>query len=144
MAQAIRIEVEGLEELRKKMREVGPKLAKKGLRAATNAAAQTIKKEAKALAPIDSGKLAKKAIYVKRSRRGSSASRESYIVGVRVGRKESEKNRDAYYWFMVEFGTMKMAAQPFLRPAFENKKHEAIEKFKSKLREKLNQLVPGV
>lgn len=144
MPEALSVKIEGLSELQREMRELGPKLARRGLRAATNAAAQVIKKEAKALVPVDTGRLKRKAIYVKRSRRGSSATRESYLVGVRVGRKEQAKDRDAYYWFLVEFGTVKMAARPFMRPAFENKKFEALEKFRDKLKEKLAQLKPGI
>jgi HK97 gp10 family phage protein len=35
--------------------------------------------------------------------------------------------RDAYYWFFVEFGSAKMRARPFLRPAFEARKTQAVE-----------------
>ena len=34
--------------------------------------------------------------------------------------------RDPYYWAWVEFGTSKMSARPFMRPAFESKKLEAV------------------
>ncbi len=33
---------------------------------------------------------------------------------------------DAYYWYLVEFGTSKMSARPFMRPAFEAKKDDAV------------------
>lgn len=141
MANAIKIEVEGLKELRMKMEQLGPKLAKRGLRSAANAGIQVIKKEAKALAPMDTGRLKKKAIYVKRSKSESSPTKEVYILGVRVGRKEQKKERDAYYWFFHEFGTRFIAARPFIRPAFETKKYEALEKFKQKLKEKLDLLI---
>jgi len=32
-----------------------------------------------------------------------------------------------FYWFFVEYGTSKMAAQPYLRPAYDNNK-KAVEK----------------
>lgn len=143
MADRIMMKVEGLAELERKMHQLGQKLGRRALRASTNAGIQVIKKEARSLAPVRTGRLSKKAIYVKRSRRQSSATRETYILGVRLGRKEQQKGRDAFYWFYLEFGTIKMAARPFLRPAFEKKKYEAIEKFKEKMRERLRQLVPG-
>lgn len=34
---------------------------------------------------------------------------------------------DVFYWFFVEYGTSKMEAQPYLRPAFDNNK-KAVEK----------------
>ena len=36
------------------------------------------------------------------------------------------KNKDAWYWKFVEFGTRKMAAKPFMRPAFETQKGAAV------------------
>lgn len=34
---------------------------------------------------------------------------------------------DPYYWKFVEFGTSKMPARPFMRPAFESRKLAAVE-----------------
>ena len=33
---------------------------------------------------------------------------------------------DPFYWRFIEFGTSKMRAQPFMRPAFESKKEPAV------------------
>ncbi len=35
---------------------------------------------------------------------------------------------DPYYWVFQEFGTEKMAAHPFLRPAFESTKQSAVQR----------------
>jgi HK97 gp10 family phage protein len=40
---------------------------------------------------------------------------------------------DAWYAHFVEFGTSKMAARPFMRPAFESRKAGAVEAIKSYL-----------
>lgn len=47
----------------------------------------------------------------------------------RRGRRISSRlnPRDSFYWRFVEFGTAKDRAQPFLRPAFETKKQQAVE-----------------
>lgn len=70
----------------------------------------------------------------------------SVIVGVRkptraaVARYKRTKGAsaannpdDAFYWFFQEFGTSKMSARPFLRPAFEGKKFAAADLIKKTL-----------
>jgi HK97 gp10 family phage protein len=43
------------------------------------------------------------------------------------GKQASANPADPFYWRFVEFGTSKMAARPFMRPAFEAKKREAVD-----------------
>ena len=120
-------------------------------------AAKVIQEEAQRRVPVGTGRL--KANIVKLRDRNPRAAEgrpnELYHVGVRGGgaygakrraraRKKSlamggtvkEANRaakaddkDAWYWWFVENGTSKMAAQPYLRPAFEAKKSEAVRVF---------------
>jgi len=142
MANAITVKVTGLKELDKELRGLGEKVARKALRSAVNTGAQVIKKEAKLLAPKDTGRLSKKAIFVKRAREKGGKFKEVYIVGVRTGRREGEKNRNAFYWFFHEFGTKFLAARPFLVPAFETKKREAFEAIKNKLRSNIKKFAP--
>jgi HK97 gp10 family phage protein len=42
-------------------------------------------------------------------------------------------SRKAWYWLFIEFGTEKMPARPFLRPAFEARKEEALRVFQTAL-----------
>lgn len=53
---------------------------------------------------------------------------EEMQIWVYPGRKRGDP-RGAYYWRFVEFGTSLMQARPFLRPAFEAKKREALGVF---------------
>jgi len=41
------------------------------------------------------------------------------------------------YWWLLEFGTSKMAARPFMRPAFESKKLQALDAFTLEMRRQL-------
>lgn len=47
--------------------------------------------------------------------------------------KSSQRAGNPNYWWLVEFGTSKMSAQPFMRPAFEAKKVAAATEIKASL-----------
>lgn len=49
-------------------------------------------------------------------------------------------DRDAYYWRFVEFGTSKMPARPFLRPAFESQKEKAVQVFSAVLKREVDRI----
>ena len=139
MADGMNIKIEGLKELERKLLGMAPKLAKNGLRSAVAAGSRVIMAEARKNVPVDTGTL-RRAIYMKQIREQSSNSKQTYFVGVRRGKSEQKKNRDGYYFGFVEFGTARMAAQPFLRPAFEAKKTDAVEVIKRRLAERVEKL----
>lgn len=60
------------------------------------------------------------------------------------GRGAQDNPRDPFYWPFVEFGTSKMAARPFLRPAFESRKvqavNEAIDRFRERVQTEMDKL----
>lgn len=141
---ANQMNVEGFRELAESLKKLGPRLAKNGLRAATSAGAVLIRNEARNLAPVDTGEM-KKDIQIKRERevRGGELITASYSVFTRGGKKSRLSGRardidkDSFYWKFQEFGTAKMAAQPFMRPAFEAKKEEAVTAIGEKLDERI-------
>jgi len=49
------------------------------------------------------------------------------------GQKVGVRGR-AFYWRYLEFGTKKMSAKPFMRPAIESKKQEALKAIEEELR----------
>lgn len=55
--------------------------------------------------------------------------------GAAIGLFISNKKGDQapYYWYFVEYGTAKMAATPFMRPAFDNNIEIFIERFNERL-----------
>lgn len=131
--------VEGLAELRAALLELPRNIGRNVLRGAVNAGAREIAEEVKVRAPIDTGRL-RAAVFRKHARELSSAMRQTFIVGVRSGKRHQQLTRgrrtvnlDAFYWRFVEFGTSKMSARPFIRPAFDVKKFRAVEAIKGYL-----------
>lgn len=175
MADALSVNIDGLKELEKKLRDLGPKVSRNALRSAVSAGARVIRAKAASLAPVDKGvrglyarekeieqkdtnpvkrrkkrtkKLIKRepgtlkrAIYIKQILEESNQFQQTYYVGVRSGKKYQEKKQDAFYWRFLEFGTQKMGAQPFIRPAFEGKKTEASERIKNQLAKYIEKVV---
>lgn len=139
----VKVEVQGLAELMKAMQELPKELHKGPLRSAVGAGAKVVQDAAKGLAPRDEGTL-QKAIYRTRSRSESSAVQETAIVGVRFGRRYRRRGQDAWYWRFIEFGTVKMAARPFLRPAFETTKAEQLKVLQERLKKAIERAAAKV
>lgn len=103
------------------------------LRNATRSAATIIKDEAVRRAPKRTGKMAKNIVVLtQRSRNGDIAS-GVHIRGrnPRTGNSDNKlktkDSRNAFYWRFVEIGTSKMAAVPFIRPAYDARQEEAVK-----------------
>jgi HK97 gp10 family phage protein len=151
-----KLEVKGLRELQERLQTLAPSIARNALRSAVSAGATTIRSAARNAAPYYHGDVAKghpppgtlkRSIVQKQVSEQSSLFRQVYVVAVRKGKKYRNQGKrgtlsqDAYYWTWVEFGTSKMAAHSFMRPAFEAKKVAAVEAIKSKLVERIKQEV---
>ena len=143
MANAVSIEVEGLEQLRLALRTLPEKVQSKILGAATAKAALPIRNAARAASPMKTGRLRRNIRSTRGKRNGSEA---SAFVSVRklnakavakfkrtTGKKATANPNDAFYWRHHEFGTAKMRARPFLRPAFEQQKFAAVQVLKEAL-----------
>ena len=146
------IKVHGLQELSQTLMKLPAELEKRVIMGALRAAGQTIRKDAMARAPIlqkpDPRRRAgtiKKNISVRRVKGKTAvyvgvfgASRKKIAAFKAAGGGKGANNpEDPYYWKWVEFGTKKMAARPFLRPAFEAQKYEALRMFEVYMRKRL-------
>jgi HK97 gp10 family phage protein len=146
------VKVEGLAELAKALRELPDRVAKNGLRVSVYAGAKVIRDEARLRAPKATESLGpnqpppgtlKRSVIMKQIPELSSLTRQTFFVTVRHGkkyRKQGKKgnlSQDAWYWRFVEFGTPKMRARPFLRPALEAKRREAVQAMKDRLSERI-------
>lgn len=144
MVTSTRVQVKGLRELGAAMRALGDDMALKIARAATSAAAQPVKKKAIAnviASPsVDSGSL-KSSVIVKRLGKKESKLTSEHIVTVRGrGKKKKDGTRqtEAPHGSKVEFGTVNMPAEPFLRPAFESEKGNALQAIQNTLRRRID------
>lgn len=141
------VELQGMAELRKKLRAIPQDLQKKGFRSAMRKAANLVRDAAKANAgevdDPETGERIADNVAVRFSpkeykRDGDIVFRVGILGGARAyaNTKDNVRKRrvgklyapsgnlvggqpggDTWYWRLVEFGTSKMAARPFLRPA---------------------------
>ena len=136
MGDIIEVEVQGLKELEQELLALPDKIGGRGLQSALTSAALPIVAEAKAKVPLAH---AAYRLY------GGGVANPGWLMDrivrkkVREGGNSAEviitvtDRRQSYFWKFIEFGTSKMAAHPFLRPAFEAKATEALERFKARL-----------
>lgn len=146
MAASVSVRIDGLQQLQRRMRYLSDQVQNKISKAAVGAAANLVKKEAikniQQNATIDTGSLLG-AVIVKRIPPAKTRLAAEYIVTVR-GRgkkKPSTKSKTQYapHAFYLEFGTVRMSRKyPFLKPAFDDKKNQAVEVIAAKLKRALD------
>ena len=138
------IQLDGLKELKATLAKLPGRLEDKVLRAALRSGAQVIRKAAQAKVPVLSepapyrtAGTVKKAITVRRSKKDKVG---VFVTVKPLGKKQissfkqsggsgAKNPNDPFYWIFLEFGTAKMPAAPFMRPAFEGSKGAALAKF---------------
>lgn len=104
------------------------------LTGAVRAGCKPIVDEAKANVPKDTRNLEKSIGTVKRKTKDKSIAR--FSVTPRRGGKH-----DGFYAHMIEFGTSKMPAAPFMRPAFENQSDQSIKAAKEYIAKRIDKEV---
>ena len=152
MARVETVRIEGLAQLDRALRELPDRVANRGLRASVYAGAKVIRDEARAQAPKAAQSLGtkqpsagtlKRSVIMKHIRELSGGGRRTFYVLVRQGKKYRNQGKrgnlsqDAWYWRFVEFGTRKMAARPFLRPALESRRRQAVDAIKQRLTQRI-------
>jgi len=152
MARVETVRIEGLAQLDRALRELPERIANRGLRASVYAGAKVIRDEARVQAPKAAQSLGskqpppgtlKRSVIMKHIQELSGGGRQTFYVLVRHGKKfrnqgkRGNLSQDAWYWRFVEFGTRKMAARPFLRPALESRRHEAVDAIKQRLTQRI-------
>lgn len=105
----------GMDKLDAKLKKMTFTVRQKMLTKAAKAGAELIRADAASRAPRDSGKLSENMVI--------TVARESTAdtVLLKIG-----PSRDAFYGRFQEWGTINASQQPFLDPAFEARKEEAL------------------
>lgn len=137
MANSVTVKIEGLDKLGAAMKDLGFEVQNKLSRAAVRGASNLVRDTVRSLAPVGvdrggaqprkAGAL-RDAIGVRRDTKNSYPGFEVMAVGVFSKGGSKDKNSPQYYWKFPEFGTIKMAAEPFLRPGYDEDKSSAAEK----------------
>ncbi|SHH05918.1 HK97-gp10 family putative phage morphogenesis protein [Tepidibacter thalassicus] len=110
--------LEGLKELEQKLQEMGNKTSRIENKAIKKAA-EPILEDAKANAPVDTGRL-REGLKISNIKTKNG---EKYVeVGITKG-----DNSEMFYGKFIEWGTSKMPAKPYLAPAYEKNKSKIKE-----------------
>jgi HK97 gp10 family phage protein len=138
-------ELIGVRELSKKLDELTLKVRGQVLRRAANAAVKPVLDAARGLIPVNKiqelhktykGRLVAPGFAQRSIAAKVSLSRDGRAVFARMGVR-----REAFYAVnFVELGTSKMAAQPWLRPAFERTRSQALARFAEVLKAQIDKV----
>ena len=122
-----------------KLIELGPKLARKGMRKALTQVGKFWVGEVKSRVPVDSGDLKDSVIARVSTKKGGNAGR----VSVGPGYSGKGKQDPGVYGMFVEFpmkNRPKYPTQPFMRPTFDATAEKAMQLFADTLKESLEGL----
>ena len=139
--------IEGLAGVLKKLRELGPKLAKKGLTASLRKGAKIVVKAARTnYAGIDDPETKSniaKAITSRADTKGGKRAGGAMVkVGVAGGARPKPGTEDEGHWRFVEFGKEGVPARPFMRPALANNVARVTDEIVKELNVQIDKLVP--
>jgi len=144
--------VRGLNDVLKVLKNFPIQVRKNALKGMVRAGAKVIEDEAKRLVPVRSGNLKESISTI--ARRSKDKNSVMYAVTPLRNKTKTKRGKladgtkwsitgqtaDGFYSHMIEFGTSKMKAQPFLRPA-ESKNDEAFSKGKEYLADRVEKLI---
>lgn len=155
--------LEGLRELDNQLKELGAVAAVKVMQGQVRHAMKPVLERAKAMAPVDEGAL-RDGLAI-RVLKPSQTKKSSVMAGIVVRpppgmtkayrrlrrlvkekwkqrslKRELIRNSATWRWHFVEFGTSKMAARPFLRPAMDASADGIVTEFRKDLRKRIHKL----
>lgn len=136
--------ITGADALLKRMREFAPAFQRRGARRATRRAMTIVRDAAKANAraiddPNSPQQIWKLIAIAESSRQSKRVGGVVMRVGVRGGARSSKSREHPWWWRLVELGTEKMRARPFLRPALENNVNAVTDRLISELNKALDE-----
>lgn len=138
------IRLEGLQEIKRILADLGPKIEREVMQKALFDGARVIRDEAQRRVPVKSG-TTQRNIFMRRSKRDKPGAfvtvrklNANEIKALKAKQLLTRKRTlradpaDPFYWRFIEFGFVhrggtRVAARPFLRPAFEATRVQAVE-----------------
>ena len=152
----LEVRVENLDEVIDKMSTFASKLQRKGLTQALRKGMRPVVRTARAKAPVDTGALKKAIVARVNTRMGRRVGGAVVQVGIRGGAKEyvnDSRNRrmgrvgqsyeqggNQFYFRFLEFGTNKLPARPFLRPALAENAQKTTDIVTAELRKAVDRI----
>jgi HK97 gp10 family phage protein len=129
MANPVTVEWKGLEGMLNNLStlsfETKDKLAFRAVAAAAKAVQKTAKHNIMDYDLIETGALLDNVVTARQKPEGLTF---SYHVGVRHGnRSQIKKGYDPWYWFILEFGSVKYEGRHFMTQAFESEKQNSLD-----------------
>lgn len=141
------VTIDGEKALYKFLKEFSQEITQKVMNKAVRAGATVVLKEMKRRVPVRTGNLKESIKVVKRKKvDGRRLGKDELVYSVLPKRNTKRKTiklkdgtkwkikgvmSDGWYAHMVEYGTVKQSAQPFMRPAIEATRVASFDKFKS-------------
>ena len=123
--------ITGLKEFEEKLKQLEPKVAKKVIRSVLKPVAQVAKAAIEQEAPVGETGLLSQSVKIKtRTRKGKMT------ATVQIGAKDFAG--DTFYAAMREFGTSKMAPDPFTQRAFDKTKAQNASDMQNNLADAVN------
>jgi HK97 gp10 family phage protein len=130
--EVIKVEVKGLKQTAEALRQLPFRMMKRTVIAGTITSGKVVLDELKRRVPRKTGRLAKSLTMTRpRTRRGN--------VTIQVG-----PSKYGFYGRFLEFGTSKISARPWMRPAFDASVRDAIDAFAERAKRDLPEDVRAV
>lgn len=145
---SVKVDIKGLDGVVEKMRELGPKLARRGMRKALTKVGDYWVDEVQSRVPVSSGDLKDsivKKVTTRKDKNGEVGGTVS--VGPRYDGRGSQS--PGVYGMFIEFGVksskspLRAEGQPFMRPTFDSTKETAVEIFSKTLKNVLEEIAKG-
>lgn len=126
----VEFKLEGFKELDALLTQLPDEIAKKVVEQTVRAGAKVVLDAAKLKVPVRTGRLKKSLSIKKNTAAFKNYGSVKYAVGANLS---ARKGTTAPHAHLVEFGTVKTAAKPFLRPALEENREKVFSVFRSML-----------
>lgn len=134
---ATTVRVEGLRQLGENMKQLERKVALRVAGRSTSKGGQVIKRRAKAQLKanpsVESGLLEKSVVLKKLGKRDTKLTSEHAVVIKNAAYPDDPDNTRRVAVF-IEYGTVKMPAEPFMRPAWDGGQGEALSAITNELK----------